>query len=250
VESGRTLYRVYVDESGDRGAPGKSQPFFILSAVAVRDEYEHQVRDARRQLCETLEKPITTTLHWSENMKRHEQRKVAAQTLGKLPVRLLYVIVDKKSLGSAHVLGDREAMYNYAVRRLLERLSWLIDDNDGEAILTFAHVKHFPYDRLYNYVELLKAQPTQIRWNAFRGKVRIVTPDQREMLQFADIAAGCLQAAIRPDRYGNVEEAYITAVRNVIYNRGLMSDYRSYGLNVVGDKRFLEDYEWWSLFKR
>jgi hypothetical protein len=241
----RRLWRVFVDESGDRTLNERSKPYFTLAAVLVRADREGAVLAQRDQWCDRLNKPRTTVLHWSENLKKHDQRKYVSQSLGRLNLRVQYVIVDKASLreqGSA--LEDHAMLYNYAVRRLLERVSWYVDGQRGEAIVTFAHVKRFPYDRLQSYLTHLRSQRTTIAWDALRGNVRIASQGELRMLQVADVAAGCLSSALVRDAFGNVEDAYLRNVSGVIIGRQ-PADIRSYGLNVVGEPACLERYDWW-----
>lgn len=230
-----------------------SSPFFILAAVVVPDDRDADLRAERDKLCVALDRPIGTVLHWAENIKRHEQRKFVASALGSQDyVTLSYVIVDKARLrasGGAQGLKDHTAMYNYAIRRLLERLSWLIRDSHGEAILTFAAIRRFPYHRLTDYLDLLKLVGTTIHWPAFRGDPRILQQNQSDLLQVADIAAGILSAAIVPDRFGDLEPTYLARVRDRIYRRGPAA-ITSYGMNVVGDSHapasFTACLPWWS----
>ena len=243
----RHLFRVYVDESGDRGLSVKSSQFFILAGVLVLDDDEAACRAARDRLCTVLDKPTVAVLHWSENITKHDQRKHAARMLGRCPVTLTYVIVDKDHLRkTGTALTDQAMMYGYAVRRLIERISWYVDSRYGESILTFAHIKRFPYERLDRYLQLLRTSDTNIRWQAFRGKPRIEQQSKIEMLQMADLAAGCLSAAMTHDKYGDVEPGYLDRIQHLIYRRP-PGDVRSYGLNVIGNKSCLERYNWWPL---
>lgn len=243
----RRLYRVYVDESGHRSLNINSSPFFVLAAVMVRDSRDRDLRNFRDGICVDLGKPTKTTLHWAENIKKHDQRKFVSASLGALDyVRVSYVIVDKQSVRAARGgLGDHARMYNYAVRRLLERISWAIDDRGGEAILTFAHVRRFPYPHLTDYLTRLRSLQTEIRWKALRGMPRIDQPKRIHLLQIADIAAGCLDAALTPDAYGSLESAYLANLERVIYSRP-RSDIMSYGMNVVGNRQSLRSrLPWW-----
>jgi hypothetical protein len=173
----RRLYRVYVDETGDRGMTSSASPFFIVSAVMVRDDRDADLRALRDQICIDLGKPAGTVLHWAVNMKDHGQRKHVAGLLGAADfMRVAYVIVHKAQLQQqSTALRDPTLMYNYAVRRLLERVTWCVDERDGEAILTFAHIKRFPYAKLTHYLQTLRAMGsnTQIRWGAIHGTPRI-----------------------------------------------------------------------------
>ncbi len=245
---------MYVDETGDRGMTPSASPFFIVSAVMVRDDHDADLRALRDRICTDMGKPTGTVLHWAENLKDHSQRKHVALRLGAADfMKVAYVIVHKAQLQSQHTaLRDPALMYNYAIRRLLERVTWCIDDRDGEAILTFAHIKRFPYAKLTDYVRTLRqmGSGTEIRWNAIRGSHRIDQPSRVHLLQVADIAAGCLGAAVVPDRFGNLEPAYLASLVPRIYARppGAIT---SYGMNVVGwgpdaAATFTGHVPWWS----
>jgi Protein of unknown function (DUF3800) len=133
----RDLYRVYVDETGDRGWGGSSSPIFVMSAVIVRDEDVPELKALRDRICARLGKPTTTTLHWAENVKAHSARKFVAGQLAGAPMAVTNVAVIKESMmGSGTGLADAHQQYNYAVRRLLERVSWYVDERGGEAIVT------------------------------------------------------------------------------------------------------------------
>lgn len=242
------LYRVYVDETGDRGWGGRSSPIFVVSAVIVRDADAPLLTGALDRINATLGKPAGTVLHWAENVKEHSQRKFVARELGQLPMTVANVVVMKKPLmGSGSGLHDPATMYNYAIRRLLERVSWCVDDASGEAILTFAHVRRFPYERLRSYLNLLEALPTSIRWHAFHGKPRIDQPSRVRPLQVADLAAGALGSAVRADQFGDYEIAYLRELLPRIYIRA-GGRVTSYGMNIIGPDGCMDVYPWWAPF--
>lgn len=244
----RELYRVYVDETGDRGWGGSASPIFVVTAVIVRDTDVPALKHALDTICARLGKPPSTVLHWAKNIKDHSQRKLVAAEIATLPMTLTNVVVLKPSLmGSGTGISDATRMYNYALRRLLERISWCVDDRGGEAILTFAHVKNFPYARLEAYLSRLEAMPTQIRWAAFRGKPRIDQPARVRPLQMADLAAGALGTALRPDRYGQYELTYLREIFPLIYMRR-RGKVESYGVNIVGANGCMNAYPWWRDF--
>lgn len=64
-----------------------------------------------------------------------------------------------------------DPMYLWALRLLLERVSWYIDEHDGtDAVVTFAHVRHFKAEKLHNYRKALELTPeVAIRWPVFQG---------------------------------------------------------------------------------
>lgn len=243
----KELYRVCVDETGDRGWGGRSSPVFVASAVIIKDGTEQQLLQALDRINTTLKKPAGTVLHWAENVKAHPQRKYVTRELAALDMTISSVIVFKKVTGSGAGMRDPAAMYNYAIRRLLERVSWFVDDAKGEASVTFAHLKNFPYPRLRNYIAYLELQPTEIRWRAFVGKPKIDQPSRIRPLQVADLIAGAHGSALKPDGYGDYEAGYLLDLAPRIYVRGT-ADVRSYGFNIVGQPEHALTYPWWPRF--
>jgi hypothetical protein len=249
----KRLFRVYIDESGDRGRSPSSSPFFIFAAVIVEDHDEPTVRAARTLLALDFQKPPATVLHWSENVKRHDMRRHAATTLGALPVTISYVVVDKKSLRQNSSQGmDQVQMHNYAARRLLERVSWFARDNNAEAIITFAHIKNFKYAAFLQYIQRLQHDPQcSIDWASIRGSLRTNSPDTLEILQVADLAAGALNLAITPNQFNQVEAAYLFELAPRLYRR-TSGPLTTYGLHVIQSSipGFLEMLPWWPDFPK
>jgi hypothetical protein len=113
--------------------------------------------------------------------------------------------------------------------------------------VTFAHVRRFPYQKLRSYLQILQLQPTQIRWEAFR-RPRIDQPVRVRALQVADLAAGCLNSALKADDYGDFEPSYLMELVPRIYIRGSGS-VTSYGMNIVGPPHQMAvTYPWWGDF--
>jgi hypothetical protein len=242
------LYRVYVDETGDRGWGGRASPIFVVSAVIVRDGTEGDLIGALDRINVALKKPAGTVVHWAENVKQHSQRKRVVRELADLDMVITSVVVVKAPLiGSGTGLSDATTMYNYAIRRLLERVSWFLHDRGATASVIFAHVKRFPYSKLRGYVNLLRALPTEIRWHTFLGQPRIDQPNRIRQLQVADLVAGALGSALRKDDYGGYEASYLLGLVPLIYIRG-RGRVTSYGFNVVGPIAHMPNYPWWAEF--
>lgn len=203
----------------------------------------------RDQLCVDLGKPKHTVLHWSQNIKSHTERKYVARTLGSSGIYLSYVILDKSTCANTpDGLGDHTKMYNYALRRLLERISWFAKREGRGALITIAHVKNFKYSELTNYLELLRRLQTSISW-AYLAPIKIRDTKQRELLQLADIAAGALSAAIVQDAFGDVEFGYLSELQNRIY-RHTPGKVTTYGLHVISNDSLLAGLPWWPSFPK
>ncbi|MBA3655584.1 MAG: DUF3800 domain-containing protein [Actinobacteria bacterium] len=246
----RRLFRVYVDESGDRGWGGRASEVFVVSAVITPDDEDAALRQKLSAVNKGLGRPASTVLHWAANVKTHAQRKFVAKSLSETDAVFTNVVVVKNSLiGTGSALSDPIYQYNYAIRRLLERVSWYVDDHNGEAIITFAHVRRFPYAKLNSYVRHLKAMggATEIRWKAIR-RWSIDQPTNRRLLQMADLVAGCCYSAVRADEFGDHEPGYLMQIAPRIYRRGT-GNITSYGFNVVGKPGCMSVYPWWKTFK-
>lgn len=244
----KPVYRVYVDEAGDRGWGGRSSETFVVSAVIVKDADDRTIRQSLKALTLQLGKPPGTVLHWAENVRVHTARKHVAREIAKMPIVLANVIVAKNSLmGQGSALSDSSMQYNYAVRRLLERVSWYVDDAGGEATITFAHVRRFPYGKLNAYLKLLEAQGSEIRWRAIRSH-KIDQPSRVHLLQLADLVAGCVYSAVRADEFGDHEPGYLMTIAPLVYVRG-KAKVTSYGFNVIGAPNCMNVYPWWKQFR-
>src|SRR5687768_6901134 len=95
MPEGKRLYRVWIDETGDRGGGPKASPFFGVAAVVIRDEYMDQLRHAKREINRRLQRQPHHELHWSQNLKTHDKRYVAAEELARLPMCVSYAVVQK-----------------------------------------------------------------------------------------------------------------------------------------------------------
>jgi hypothetical protein len=233
------LYRIYVDEAGDRGISAASSKHFVVSGVVVADEHDAAVRTERASLAQALGRQPGQVLHYRK--LTHPQKVKAAQDIGRSAIAtIVNVIIHKGPLGKplpagkmAHI-SRPDPMYLWALRLLLERVSWYVAEHEGtETIVTFAHVRHFKAEKLHNYSNALEATPAvRIREGTFDGHpFRIGSPDKIALLQFADAAASALFRAIEPDEYGNIERRYLDELSPKIYRRGTGST-TSYGIKV------------------
>ncbi len=216
----RTLLRAYVDESGDRGTSPTATDFFVMAAVVVDDTHRPAVQGRLASIRHHLGKPPGTVLHFASNIKEHGARVYVCQELGSLgDVTITNVVMCKRLWTSAPLLtADVSAVYLYALRFMLERLSWIARDRQDKLIITLAHVKSFPYQLLNAYLTRLRGTPTSIEW-AWIQDIRINQPMKLELLQVADIAASSVLRAFQPDRHGVTEQRYLTELSPRLYRR-------------------------------
>jgi hypothetical protein len=233
------VFRVYIDEAGDRGHSPGSSTHFLVAAAIVRDAHDTVVRGQLTALRATLGRQSGHTLHFRK--LTHSQKLKACQDIaGSDIAAITTVTMVKRQFAVPPAEGEAvpyikqaDPMYLFAVRLLLERVSWYIHEHGGgPAIVTFGHLTRFPAAKLHNYREALEASSTQIRWQVFAGHpFRLDHPNNVELLQLADSCASALFKAVERDEYGNREERYLAALAPKLYRRGV-ANVTSYGLKV------------------
>lgn len=234
------LYRVYVDEAGDRGISAASNRHFVVSAVIVADASDAPVRAQLAELRTSLKRHPGHVLHFVKFS--HSQRLKAVQDIAGFSIAsIVNVVIHKDLIGQPMPAGDMayisrpDPMYLWALRLLLERVSWFVVENGGtEVISTFAHLKGFEAKKLHDYRQALEVSDgVAIRWDVFDGHpFRIESPKSIELLQVADTTASALFRAIEPDDFGNTERRYLEELAPKIYCPSGKGNVTSYGLKA------------------
>jgi hypothetical protein len=235
------LRRVYIDEAGDRGGSVRSSRYFVVSALIVDDHNDAIARQELLALKETLGRKSDETLHF-RNLTHSQKIKACQEVANGSVQRFTSVVLCKRTLntpfpdGGLAYIAQPDPMYLWAIRLLLERISWFIrDSGGGTSTVTFAHLKRFPAAKLHDYRKALYQSSKSIHWPSFEGHpFRLNTPNTVDMLQVADICASSLFKAVEPDQYGNVETRYLSELGPLIY-RDPRGQVTSYGLKVFPD---------------
>lgn len=170
-------FTVYIDESGDEGLTfSKScSHWFILGAVISRRAQDRSLVTTLDELRQLLKKPLKKPIHFRD--LKHEQRLPVVDRIAAANLRAVAVLVYKPFIKEPEVFRERYRLYYYAVRFLLERVSWYCrdhktnrDEGDGSAEVIFSNRGGMSYDDLKNYLEILKSQTgfcdVRIDWSA------------------------------------------------------------------------------------
>lgn len=238
--SGRASYVVYIDESGDEGFSFDrgSSAWFVLSAVVTfraSDIATVKLVDGVRS---QLRKPDRKPLHFRK--LKHEQRLPFIGEIAKAKLRNVSILIHKPSIKEPETFKERYRLYFYAVRQLLERVSWLCRDHrskkstgDGSADIIFSNRSGMSYDELKEYLELLKrrseSQDIRVVWDVIRaGQISSYSPGKRMGLQIADAVASSTFYAVEPTQHGYTEDRYIRMLKPVTYHH--QGKYVGYGL--------------------
>lgn len=228
-------FTIYIDESGDDGLqkfrkPGEhggASNWLVIGACLVRTSRDLELVALRDQIkSECLPVKAGRSVHFKD--MNHSQRRRASQMLSGQPIRFVCVL-GLKNTSEAKVFVEKNQLYFYLTRYLIERVSWfcrdyrpLVREGDGRAKIIFSRRGGLNYDGFKTYLrELRDGAITTIHWPAIDiDAVDAMDHSKLAGLQIADCGVSAVAAAIEPDRYGNVEGAYLDAIAQNLYSRG------------------------------
>lgn len=234
-------FYVYVDESGDEGFhfdDGGSSRWFVLSAVVTRAGSDLETVKLVDEVRALLDRPPKKPLHFRD--LRHEHRLPFVDRIATAKLWVVTVLICKPDLQEPEVFQEGYHLYFYAVRFLLERVSWLCRDarrpeetGDGSAEIVFSNRSGMAYAELRSYLGRLEDQAEErdvtIDWTAVRPhQITAYSSGRRMGLQLADAVASSFFKAVEPSRYGYTEDRYARMLQPRVYHaRGR---YLGYGL--------------------
>jgi hypothetical protein len=246
----------YVDESGDDGLPGHyrtpgsgggASHWLTIGAVVWRFSRDlDAVRWGKEILAKMPPQKRNKTLHFA-NMD-HSQRIMAVNGICKQSMRITTVIANKPIIPYG-IYTQKNQLYHYMSRYLIERLSWLcrdlrpsVPEGDGRLKIVFARRGGMSTEDFKDYLRRLKDSDDheiRIHWPVIDiDGIEAHDQPARMGLQLADIATSGLTWALERDFYGNCEPRYAKALKPIIYHRG--SNYMSYGTKMVPSHDKLE----------
>jgi hypothetical protein len=243
-------FRAYIDESGDEGFKFRTDlsqigtsDWFVLSAFVTRSTFDLEtvkvIDEVRTEFGLHLKKHV----HFKD-LKHAQKVRYAQMILGKRG-RIISVCVHKPSLLEPEKFRKGHRLYFYAVRYLLERLTWLVRDydnqvkygGDGTVKILFSNRGGMSYPNLKAYLELLRTQKDsgqdiRIEFDRYSiGDIETQTPGKSMGLQLADAAAGATFNALERDCFGNSESRYISILLPIHYRTE--GKIMGYGIKVV-----------------
>ncbi len=96
---------------------------------------------------------------------------------------------------------------------------------------------------MHSYLALLRQLRANIIWGGLDLPPKIEAAQDIRGLQAADILAGCIFAAVWPDRHGDHEAAYLTRVAHRLWT-GRTGKLETYGLKFLGPDGCTKPYTW------
>jgi hypothetical protein len=157
------------------------------------------------------------------------------------PLRLTTVIANKPIIPQG-IYTQKNQLYHYMCRYLIERISWLcrdfrplVPEGDGRVKLVFSRRKTMSYLDFQNYMlhmQNANDPDIQIHWPVIDiPGIEALDHPNSYGLQLADLAISGLTAALEPDYYGNVEARFARSLKPRVYSRN--GNYMSYGTKMV-----------------
>jgi len=231
---------VYIDESGDEGFlfdKGSSQ-WFVLSAVITNKINDLDTVKLVDKVRTILGRKDHEPLHFRS--LKHEHRLPFLHQIAQAELRTVSVLVHKPTIRNVELFQQRNRLYFYASRLLLERVSWYCREHhsehiggDSSAEIIFSNRAGMKYEELRAYLSLLKTQTgtfeVEIDWNVINPKQITAYPALKQMgLQIADAVASGLFFGVQMSQYGFVEDRYARMLKSPTYHH--KGRYNGYGL--------------------
>jgi hypothetical protein len=241
-------YVAFIDESGDDGlikpfrepgANGGASKWLVISACLFRKSHALEAVAWRDEISAQMPERRSRILHFAH--LNHGQKLVAVRVLATKPIRAISVIAAKEPIPDG-VYREKNQLYFYMTRYLIERISWLCRDHrpsapegDGRVAITFSRRGGMQYDAFKDYLWWLKnggIKDVRIHWPVIDIEaVRAADHSRSASLQIADAVASSFAASVEPDHYGNYESRYARTLKPITYSRN--RNYLSYGVKFV-----------------
>jgi Protein of unknown function (DUF3800) len=239
----------YIDESGDDGLsgryrePGKgggASHWLGIGAVVWRVSRDlDAVKWAKDVIAQLPEQKRSKPLHFVN--LTHPQRIMALSGISAKPMRIIAVISNKPSIPEG-TYTEKNQLYHYLSRYLIERISWLSRDmrpkapeGNGQVKIIFSRRGGMSDPDFRAYLNHLKgADDPEIRihWPVIDIEgIESFDQANRFGLQLADLAISGICNALEPDFYGNCEPRFCRMLKRNVYERN--RNYLSYGAKIV-----------------
>lgn len=172
----------------------------------------------------------------------HAQRVAACEALSQKPIGIAVIASNKTTIldsGKINVFKQKQHLYNYLVRFLLERVTWIcrerakqISEDNARLRVIFSRRGGTDYQVMRDYLMMLRdgkevLQPVRrIDWSVLDpNDIRVENHSVKAGLQIADVVTSATAAALEPNGFGHTEPRYALILkRRFIKERGLIGN--------------------------
>ena len=223
-------YNIYIDESGDEGI-NKGSKYFILTAIIVDKDKDLDISREVDTIKINLEMNIKSQLHW-KMIKGYPNKKMIMETINKLDIRIINVIVDTKCIK----LIPSNNIYNYFSGYLYERICWFMNEENALANINISSRGNLSKESLNNYLVNNNHKKFEIDSSRIKN-IKIIPSERKKLLQLADCCCSALFQALKYN--DTIHFKYIQKIKNKLYCKH--QNLISYGLKLVpSDSKAIE----------
>lgn len=217
---------VYIDEAGDLGI-GRGTRWFILTAVIVDKEDEVKIRKRMN----AIKAKINAHEIHMRKINDYMRRAFVVRELRDLPFTFFNVVVETSKF-DANKIPDALVGYNYACRRLLERVSEYLCDKGKKADVVLSSRGTSRDGELIEYItqKLLPYPHNTIASNAF-GCISAKTAATWDMLQLADVCTTSVFLSFEVNGWGIRTPCFLKVLEPHLYAKDGMVD--KYGIKYL-----------------
>jgi Protein of unknown function (DUF3800) len=211
----------YIDESGCDGSKfgDGSSHFLVLSAVVgfdcQKDDIEHQVELVKLASKRAPQKPFPKFEKANPNLKW-----IMCERFADTPFFAAHVLIHKPSIKSEALRKDRNRLYRYGSKLLVERISWICESlyhplagDSKKCRIVFSQDLSRSYTQFRSYMALLHADQakhsTSIKWDYICPKSIDDLPFRDTAgLLLADYHASALGLAVEKKKFGQFDDRF------------------------------------------
>lgn len=225
-------FTAYIDEAGDEGfgklaagPVGGQSRWLALGACLVTRETDLALPSLRDKILGRFPNKASRDLHFRD--LKHDQKTVVCQEMAQMPLGICVTLSHKVTLpGSSYeaVFKKKGYLYNYLVRWLLERITWVLwIENKPEPCslkLVFSRRGGTDYHSMKSYLAMIRdkremKQPIRrIVWEMLDiDQIAVENHNKWAGLQLADCATSAFFTAVEPNQFGNFEPSYATILK-------------------------------------
>jgi len=229
-----SLYTFYIDEAGDEGIGTNGTQWFLIGGILVRKDDDLSVSRSVNAVKEGIrQRDFGQPLHWADLKRSHQKRLFLASEFAKQPIRLIVAAIHKPSLVGKPRPADKQWLYHFVTKHVLERVSWLVRDETertGRVDLVFENRSNLSYSALCDYVDTVVKSDPEVS-DAVLGSITLRVKDQSKNLQIADACVGACFAALEPNEFGMTDDSYVQLLRPIFYRQA--GSLMGYGLKLL-----------------
>lgn len=218
-----------IDESGCAGdafSKGSSQYLVMATVVVRRCNLEQALNIFSLGKTERDRKKPFKKFSKSSDKDNF----VLTKLLGQAPVRIVCIGSHKPSLSGTYIRKNHAQEYNYLLKMIAERASWVTRDapkRDGQTNsrcqLSLSEMRMYSYDDMASYLRYLRSGDgrfnTRAEWECLDESIHVAPHVDEAEHHLADLAASAFARAVEPKEHGMTDDRFIRNLSPRLYRQ-------------------------------